>query len=88
MTAQTQCESSAPVGYSGYSGLADITDLTEAASIIYEIPEEAVMFGTQESECDMGLLVFMQGDRYGVVDIKSIDSSDYSLTIEYWVGCS
>ena len=32
----------------------------------------------------MGLLVFRQGEEYGVIDFKRIN--DYELEIEYWIG--
>ena len=35
----------------------------------------------------MGLLVYKQGNQYGVIDFQGIDNSALNdLSIEYWVG--
>ena len=59
--------------YEGYSGLSDVRELTDAAALKYSIPKETLRFGTKESGCNMGLLVFRQGEEYGVIDFKRIN---------------
>jgi len=71
--------------YEGYEGLNDIRDLNNAAALSYSIPKETVRFGTDKSDCNMGLLVFRQGEQYGVIDFKRIGNT-FELEIEYWLG--
>ena len=71
--------------YEGYEGLYDVRDLTNAAALSYSIPKETVRFGTKESDCNMVLIVFRQGEEYGVIDFKRINNN-YELEIEYWLG--
>ena len=74
-------------GYSGYTGLDSVQDLQDATTLTYTGGTPQVMFGTHESNCNMGLLVFKYGNQYGVIDFIDIDpDNDYSLTFEYWLA--
>ena len=68
---------------SGYDGVRQVSDLSNVANLTYS--DETVFFGSKEGGCNDGLLVFKQGDQYGVIDFIRINSDD-SITIEYWVG--
>ena len=67
---------------SGYQGAETFSTLTNLSSLTYT--SEKVLFGTRELGCNTGLLVFKQGNKYGVVDFKEM-TGNY-LVIEYWVG--
>jgi hypothetical protein len=70
--------------YSGYKGLASVRELRDAASLTFTVAKPNVEFGSRMDACNMGLLVFKQGDRYGVIDFVSIDAR--GLTMRYWLG--
>jgi hypothetical protein len=78
---------------SGYTGLTALSQLTNAASYTYtDVTDRAILFGTQQSTCYMGLLVFQQNGRYGVLEFERMTDGgqagvlDDLLTINYWVG--
>jgi hypothetical protein len=87
VTAQSDCSSA---NYKGYTGLNDVNDLTNASALTYsKAPtpnnsEGAVMIGSKTSNCNMGMLVFSQGGRHGVLDFLVVNGSD--MSIEYWLG--
>ena len=91
VTSSSDCSS----GYKGYTGLSDINDLSDASSLTYSIAptpnnsQGAVYIASKsETSCDNeGMLVFTQAGRYGVLDFMSV-SSDYSMTIKWWLGAS
>ena len=91
VTSSSDCNSS----YKGYTGLSDINDLSDASSLTYSIAptpnnsQGAVYIASKsETSCDNeGMLVFTQAGRYGVLDFMSV-SSDYSMTIKWWLGAS
>ena len=91
VTSSSDCNSS----YKGYTGLSDINDLSDASSLTYSIAptpnnsQGAVFIASKsETSCDNeGMLVFTQAGRYGVLDFMSV-SSDYSMTIKWWLGAS
>jgi hypothetical protein len=67
---------------SGYQGPQSLSALTNLSSLTYT--SQKVLFGTRESGCNTGLLVFKQGNKYGIVDFKEMVGN--YLIIEYWVG--
>ena len=91
VTSSSDCSSN----YKGYTGLSDINDLSDASSLTYSIAptpnnsQGAVFIASKsETSCDNeGMLVFTQAGRYGVLDFMSV-SSDYSMTIKWWLGAS
>ena len=91
VTSSSDCSSN----YKGYTGLSDINDLSDASSLTYSIAptpnnsQGAVYIASKsETSCDNeGMLVFTQAGRYGVLDFMSV-SSDYSMTIKWWLGAS
>ena len=91
VTSSSDCNSR----YKGYTGLSDINDLSDASSLTYSIAptpnnsQGAVYIASKsETSCDNeGMLVFTQAGRYGVLDFMSV-SSDYSMTIKWWLGAS
>jgi hypothetical protein len=68
---------------SGYRGIVTVQDLRNASSLTYSVA--TISFGTRADPCNGGLLVFKQGDRYGVIDFLSIDGNG-RLNIRYWLG--
>lgn len=75
------------VSESGYAGLTSLSELTDASTLDYSVPNPTIRFGTLRSDCNMGLLVFRQGEQYGVIEFQSIGPSpDSALTLRYWIG--
>ena len=68
----------------GYTGTPSLNQLSNVSTLDYT-SLYAVMFGTRESDCYTGLLVYRQGDRYGVIDPIRIDSQR-NLHISWWTG--
>jgi hypothetical protein len=77
---------------SGYTGIASLAGLTNAAALSFSPAEPPIRFGTQQSTCYAGLLVFQQSGRYGVIEfVRTADGGqtgvlDDLLTLNYWVG--
>ena len=69
----------------GYRGLSAVQELRDAAALAYIAPARTLVFGTRLDGCFQGLLVYKQGDQYGVIDFLSVDGMD-RLDIRFWVG--
>ena len=80
LTAASKC---GPM-YSGYTGLTSARDLKNAEILPFSTPTPSIQFGTRKDSCNMGLLVFKQDGRYGLIDFLSIDQ--FKLTFNYWLG--
>jgi hypothetical protein len=84
----SDCQTNAPGGpYPGYAALASSEVLRDLSALSFGfVPEPGgLMFGTRQSNCNKGLLVFKQGGRYGLLDFLSIDASN-ALHFKYWLG--
>ena len=81
LTPTSPCDASYP-GYNEYSSLSELTDV---GALDYSTTN-AMVFGTRESDCYTGLLVFRQGDLYGVIDPLFIDPLTSALTFNWWYG--
>jgi hypothetical protein len=79
-TNQSVCDAA----YPGYAGVTTPTAVRAADQQTYTSPP-AIKFGSRESACNMRMLVFRQGDRYGILDFRRIDANG-SLHLDYWLG--
>jgi len=90
LVANVTSESNCGAAYKGYTGLDDVNELTNASGLTYSIAptpnnsQGAVMIGSRTDSCNMGMLVFSQGGRYGVLDFLVVNGVD--MSIEYWLG--
>jgi len=77
---------------SGYNGLSSLSQLTDASTLSYAEATDPIRFGTRLSDCYMGLLVFRQDGRYGVLDLQKVEDGgetgvlDDKVTIKWWLG--
>jgi hypothetical protein len=71
--------------YPGYAGLASVQELRDAASLTYSVARPNVRFGSRKDPCNMGLLVFKQNGRYGVIDFLSVEPGT-ELAFDYWLA--
>lgn len=67
----------------GYQGVASVSELTDVKALSFDT--QNILFGTRESQCYTGMLVFHQGDFYGVIDPVSMDQAG-TLQIKWWAG--
>jgi hypothetical protein len=58
-TTASQCQS----GYSGYTGFSTVRDVGDAANLSFSESNSTVMFGSRAHTCNMGVIVFKQGNR-------------------------
>ena len=90
LVANVTSESNCGSAYKGYTGLDDVNELTNASGLTYSLApspnnsQGAVMIGSRADSCNMGMLVFSQGGRYGVLDFLVVNGLD--MSIEYWLG--
>ena len=72
------------LNYPGYKGLLSPQEVRNAAALTFTTID-TVLFGTQKSECYQGMLVFRQGNQYGIIDPIEMDT-DGTLHINWWLG--
>ena len=70
--------------YSGYVGLLSPQKVGDAAALTFT-SIDAITFGTRKSACYAGMLVFRQGNQYGIIDPIETDP-DGTLHINWWLG--
>jgi len=70
--------------YSGYLGLLSPQEVGDAAALTFT-SIDAIKFGTRKSACYEGVLVFRQGNQYGIIDPIEMDP-DGTLHINWWLG--
>ena len=74
----------APQNHQGYAGAGSAEELTDVGNLPFTAAS-AILFGARNSQCYSGMLVFLQGNLYGVIDPVSIDA-DGTLSIDWWLG--
>ena len=84
--ADSDCPYATNYDSSGYNGIATVNELTDASALTYSEGDPAIIFGTRESDCYRELLVYRQGDQYGVIDFVKMENDGELLIINYWVG--
>jgi len=72
------------LNYSGYMGSLSPQEVENAAALTFT-SIDTILFGTRTSACYEGMLVFRQGNQYGIIDPMEIDP-DGTLHINWWLG--
>ncbi len=68
----------------GYQGFAAFAELTDVSKLNYS-STNSIQFGSARSGCYTGLLVFRQGDYYGVIEPLEMDEVG-TLRMRWWIG--
>ena len=82
--ANFQARSACGANYPGYQGFDAFSELQDVSQLAFGTAN-SIQFGTPDSDCYAGLLVFRQKEFYGVIEPISMDR-DGTLEIQWWAA--